>query len=100
MSPSSASPAPWRRAGSCSLARVRGDARPDSDWDLAVIVDSDLPWCERERLAYRALRGLGIPVEVVVLTPEELEAERGLPGSLSDAVEREGRVLYDAEAPR
>ena len=50
-------------------SRARGDALPGSDIDVAVIADSDVPWYEREAAAYLALRGLGAPVEVVVLTP-------------------------------
>jgi predicted nucleotidyltransferase len=79
-------------------SRARGEARLDSDYDLAVIAESDLPWYERERQAYRALRGMGLPIEVVVLTSAEMARERDLPGSITQAIEREGKVLYDAAA--
>jgi hypothetical protein len=38
-------------------------------------------------------------VELVVLTPAELDELRGLPGSFADELERDGKVLYDAQGP-
>ena len=81
-------------------SRARGDAHEDSDYDLAVILESDRPWYERETAAYKALRGLGLPIEVTALTPTELSKERGFPGAFGDDLERDGRVLYDAEERR
>ena len=78
-------------------SRARGDARADSDYDIAVIAESDLPWYTRETQACRALRGLGLAVEVVVLTPAECDDESAIPGSLAWRLPREGKVLYDAE---
>jgi uncharacterized protein len=78
-------------------SRARGDARSDSDYDLAVIAESDVPWYVRETAASRALRGLGLSAEVVVLTPSECDDDSSVPGSLAWRLAREGKVLYDAE---
>lgn len=78
-------------------SRARGDAKADSDFDfLIVVADSDLPGHARDRLALRALRGLGVPVDVIVLTRAELDRKRGVVCSLPATVEREGRLLYAA----
>ena len=48
-------------------SHARGDAGPDSDFDLLVIVPDDAaPERRRSRLAYQALRGTGVAVDVVV----------------------------------
>jgi len=78
-------------------SRARGDAQRDSDFDiLIVLADSDLPGYARDRLALRALRGLRVPVDVIVLTREEFDRKRGVVCSLPATVEREGRLLYAA----
>jgi len=78
-------------------SRARGDAESDSDFDiLIVLADSDLPGYARDRLALRALRGLRVPVDVVVLTREEFNRKRGVVCSLPATIEREGRLLYAA----
>jgi hypothetical protein len=46
----------------------------------------------------RALRGVEIATNVIVLTPEEFERDRQIPGTVARPAWREGKVLY--EAPR
>jgi predicted nucleotidyltransferase len=74
---------------------ARGQARPDSDLDLLVV----LPHVENKRLAtvqiLRALNGLPVSKDVVVTTPEEI-AERGnIIGNVLRPALREGEVLYE-----
>ncbi len=78
-------------------SRARGDGEPDSDFDiLIVLADSDLPGYARDRLALRALRGLRVAVDVIVLTREEFDRKRGVVCSLPATVKREGKLLYAA----
>ncbi|MCP4594013.1 MAG: nucleotidyltransferase domain-containing protein [bacterium] len=78
-------------------SRARGDGEPDSDFDiLIVLADSDLPGYTRDRLALRALRGLRVAVDVIVLTREEFDRKRAVVCSLPATVEREGKLLYAA----
>jgi len=52
---------------------ARGDAGPDSDYDLMIIVPEDAPsYLRSEDLAYRALRGTGTAADVADLDPEQL----------------------------
>ncbi len=78
-------------------SRARGDAYPDSDFDILIVVtESPLPGYARDRLALRALRGIRVPVDTIVLTREEFDRKRDVVSSLPATVEREGKLLYAA----
>jgi hypothetical protein len=44
----------------------------------------------------RALRGVELATDVIILTPEEFERDRLIPGTVARPAWREGRVLYEA----
>lgn len=46
----------------------------------------------------RALNGLGIARDIIVLTPEEFELDRDIPGPIARPAWLEGKVLYDSAA--
>lgn len=74
-----------------------GDAGPDSDYDLLVIVRDDAPAeRRRSRLAYEVLRGTGVAVDVIVRPRDYFERRRQVRASLSAIVEREGKLLHVA----
>ncbi len=78
-------------------SRARGDARPDSDYDLIVVMpEAGLSPRERDVLAFRALCGVGAAKDVIVYTPEEFAWRSRAPSSLPATVLREGRLLYAA----
>ena len=74
---------------------ARGDADPDSDYDIMVVVPDDAP---REMhdcdLAYRTLRGLGIAKDVLVWTRTEFQKRLHLKASLPSTILREGKLLH------
>jgi len=79
-------------------SRARGEARPDSDLDLLIIEDSDLPGYRRSPRYYHALAGLFPSKDIVVYTPAEVEEWSGVPHAFVTTAVREGKVLYgDAE---
>lgn len=90
-------------AAACSPARVvlfgsraRGDAREDSDLDFLVIeehLDSKLSEMVRLR---DALPPLAVPVDVVVVSEEEVARREAVPSTLVHRALREGRVLVPA----
>lgn len=76
-------------------SRARGDARPDSDLDLLIIEDSDLPRYKRSGRYRRALRGVFPSKDIVVWTPAEVEEWRNVRNAFITAILAEGRVLYE-----
>lgn len=78
-------------------SHARGDAGPDSDYDLLVVVSDDSPPERRSsRLAYQALWSVGRSGDVLVTTRREFERRLHLRASLPSTVLREGRLLYAA----
>ena len=72
-----------------------GEPTPDSDLDLFVVVSSsDMPAYRRTREIYRALRGIGVPVDIIVRTHDEVERSRQVVTSLDRRVLDEGKVLH------
>ena len=79
-------------------SQARGTASDRSDVDLLVICP--LTGSRRGLMVAmdRALKGLGIARDIVILTPEEFERDRQIPGTIARPAWREGKVLYDSAA--
>ncbi|HLG54744.1 MAG TPA: nucleotidyltransferase domain-containing protein [Vicinamibacterales bacterium] len=78
-------------------SKARGDAGPDSDYDLLVVVPDDTTQARRRsRLGYQALRGTGIAADVVVWTRSAFDARLHMRASLPATVVAEGTLLYAA----
>lgn len=72
-----------------------GEPNKDSDIDLLVIVSqSNEPRYRRSRLAYKALRGICVPTDVIIMTREEVKRKVNVRSSLISRVIHDGRVLY------
>jgi|ERR1051325_1647111 predicted nucleotidyltransferase len=78
-------------------SRARGDHRPDSDIDLLVIKESNVPRSQRPVAIHAALEGLPIEVdaEVMVYTPKEVEEWKGSQAAFVTTALREGKLLYE-----
>lgn len=73
---------------------ARGEMGPDSDIDL-LVVKSGVP--HRRRLAqeiYGNLFGVVVPVDIVVVTPEDIERFAGKVGTIITPAIEEGREIY------
>jgi predicted nucleotidyltransferase len=76
---------------------ARGEAGPDSDYDILVVVPDETPAADRDSgRAYEALWRLGVAADILVWTREEFEKQLHLKASLPAAVVEEGRLLYAA----
>ena len=76
-------------------SHARNEAGPHSDLDLLVVEDADRSRREAS-VAYRlALVGCYPSKDVIVRSPQEIEARRRRTGSFEHQVVKEGRVLYD-----
>ena len=74
---------------------VRDEEKADSDLDLFIVLDSDLPRYKRAVPFYQALSGLGVAKDIVVYTPSEVAEWQTASCSLVATVLREGKVLYE-----
>ena len=80
-------------------SQARGTADARSDVDLLVICPVPSGQGSRRALMVamdRALRGVEVATDVIILTPEEFERDRQIPGTVARPAWREGRVLYEA----
>ncbi len=82
---------------------ARGTAGEDSDLDLAIVKKSDLPKHKRSAEYRKALRADGrrwlFPMDIVVYTPEEVEAWKSNPYSLVHEIALTGKTLYESARP-
>lgn len=77
-------------------SHARGDAGPHSDLDLLVVERRPIDrHAEMVRLR-RALRPLRIPVDLLVVTEQEIADWGHLPGTALYPALKEGRILHDA----
>ena len=76
-------------------SRARGDHRPDSDWDLALVTAGELDG-EARAAALARFRLDGLQVEAVALPADWLRLKAGALGTLACPIAREGRVIAGA----
>ncbi|WP_447977315.1 nucleotidyltransferase domain-containing protein [Candidatus Nitrospira bockiana] len=75
---------------------ARGQMGPDSDLDL-LVVKAGVP--HRRRLAqqiYLTLFGTAVPVDIIVVTPDDIEAFKDKVGTIIGPALKEGKLLYAA----
>lgn len=76
-------------------SRARGEEHARSDVDLLVIEPSvSDPIQESVRLR-RVLRGLGVPIDVLVFAQDEANRRSAVRGTVVERALREGRLLGD-----
>ena len=73
---------------------ARGGATINSDVDLLVIAESDLPRFKRSREIYTKLVPYPFAMDILVYTPEEIEQGKKTPLSFVSRVLHEGKTLY------
>jgi predicted nucleotidyltransferase len=77
-------------------SRARGDSGPESDYDFLVVErDPKNRHDEMVRLR-RALRGLGVPMDVMVVSERYAEEWGSVQNTMVHAALSEGRVLHAA----
>ncbi len=77
-------------------SRARGDFRPESDLDLAVIVDQ-LDRGAKPPVTRGSLGGIAMSIDLLVFERERHERMAPWPGSVHYDIGREGVTLYDRE---
>ena len=77
---------------------ARGESGPDSDIDRLVMEKGVRAPRREGTYLRRALRGLLVPIDVVVATPQQIKRHRDTIGLIYGPAVREGKVLYDRSA--
>ena len=77
---------------------ARGDMGPDSDFDLLIIIPSDMHRRKTAQKIYRNLIGVGFAADIVVVTENDVELFKDNIGMVIRPALEEGRVLYAAES--
>lgn len=78
-------------------SQVRGEAGPDSDIDLLIVVPhASEPAHRLAQAAYHALPVHSFPIEILVMSRDEFEQRSRAASSLPATILREGRTLYAA----
>ncbi len=78
-------------------SHARGDARPESDIDLLVVLAEVLDKRQAAVEIRRMLVDLPVCKDIIVTTPEEITRRGHLIGTVLRPALREGKVLYERE---
>ena len=76
-------------------SQARGTADSHSDADILVICPVEGNRRKMMTEMDRALHGLCLARDIMVLTPEEYERDKWIPGTLARYASLEGKVLYE-----
>lgn len=78
---------------------ARGELTADSDLDFLVVKSGSFKRRALAQEIYMNLFGMGIPVDIVIATPEEIEQYRGRVGGVIGPALQEGREVYRETRP-
>lgn len=75
-------------------SHARGEAGPDSDVDLLVVMPVQGPKHRRQVEVRVALHDIRVPKDIIVTTPEDFAWRKDVVGTIEYPAVREGKVLY------
>lgn len=75
---------------------ARGDMSRDSDADFLVIVKPGVQRLELAQRIHKNLRRIGQPIDIIVVTTEDVETYGDFPALIIYPALKEGRVVYAA----
>jgi len=76
---------------------VRGGMHPHSDLDVLIVTDEDPANPRKEAVRIRrALRGIGMPLDVLVVGQNALDEAADAPGLIYREALRNGKVVYES----
>jgi len=75
-------------------SHARGEAGPDSDLDLLVVMPVHGSRREKQVEIRVALHDIRIPIDVIVTSPEDFAWRKEIIGTIEYPASKEGKVLY------
>src|SRR3990170_8602917 len=76
-------------------SHARGEAGPDSDVDLLVVMSITGSKRKKQLEIGVAVHDLRVPTDIIVTTPEEFAWRKEIPGTIERPAALEGTVLYE-----
>ncbi len=81
-------------------SHARGTAERDSDVDLLIVMPVEGSSREQATEIDLALGDRELPLDLIVVTPEQFQRDRHRIGTIVEPAIREGRVLYARDSDR
>ena len=78
----------------------RHEAHTGSDIDLLVVMDTAKRIKEQEAEIYLSMPSIGVPVDILVITPEELDRQCRNPYSSIHSIVMVGKTVYSSDSGR
>src|SRR5579862_8062387 len=75
-------------------SQARGEAGPDSDMDLLVVMEVKGSRFDKGLEIHLALREFVVPMDILVTTPDDFAWRKEVVGTIEWPAFREGKVLY------
>jgi uncharacterized protein len=75
---------------------AEGTMTPDSDIDLLVLESSPKNTRNESLRIRQALRGMGIPMDIIVMSSERFEETKDVVGGIAFPANKYGKVIYEA----
>jgi predicted nucleotidyltransferase len=72
-----------------------GKPTEDSDVDLFIIQKSNEPRRQRQMTLRKRLFNIGIPMDIIIYTPEELKKRMDIRDVFMRKILRDGKILYE-----
>ena len=72
-----------------------GHPTVDSDMDIMIVMDTDEKPHKRAVSVRKVLKGIGIPKDIIVKTPEEFERFKDIVGTIGYPAAHKGRIIYE-----
>ncbi len=78
-------------------SRARGDYVEESDYDLCIIKKGVEHRRKLAQRIYRLLYGSGVPVDIIVETPENFDRLKDYPSLIYKEIAKNGKLLYERQ---
>jgi uncharacterized protein len=75
-------------------SRARGEARPDSDYDILIVKDGIENERQISKKLYVQFVGINESIDIIVKTPKSIEKSQKSPSSCINTAIKEGIVIY------